>query len=319
MPPKSFIVRVLFAVGTVIPVSVAVALASGTPAEPATTGPAASAQAVDGAFSNSPRPGEAVFRAQDLGPGDTTAGTVLVTNEGASRGMFWLSRAGFSDLQGPQGGSLSDRLQLTVLDVSVPDSPLLVYTGGLTEMGARPLGFIAPEKSRIYSVAVTLLADTTVPASVESHPYEGSSTTLSLAWNAIAGQPPADAPAAGTDSRGPDLSIDLPGRQRLLTTAALLVNARCDEACHLSATGRLGAESAPHTAATTALSADKDTEAPMLVTFGPAARKTLREELTSGRSVPVSLSVIARDRTGNSTSITRKVWLRPDLLGPDAG
>ena len=311
-----FIARVLTAVAVVVPVTVAVALASTGEADPPAPGPVPRAEAMEGAFSNSSRAGEAVFRASGLKPGATTDGTVLVTNEGTSRGLFWLSRTGFSDRQGPAGGTLSERLQVTVLDVTARDAPMLVYTGGLTEMGARPLGFVAPGRSRIYSVAATLLPDTVSRVSAAGNPYEGSSTTISLGWGAIAGEPPAvrgtaRPRASKADERPPRLRLAFPPRQRLLDAGRLVVNARCDQACRLHAAGSLRADGAPRSAATAARHAKPGQVAALRVTFGPAARQVIREALLGGRSVPIRLAVRARDRAGNETVTTRKIWLRP--------
>jgi len=315
--PKRFIARVLIAVGVVLPVTVAVALASAGQADSRVSGPNPRAEAMDGAFSNSSQTAEAVFRAADLEPGETTDGTVLVTNEGSSLGMFWLSRTGFSDLQGPSGGTLSERLQVTVLDVTVPDAPMLVYTGGLAQMGARPLGFVAPGKSRIYSVAATLLPDKVERVSAAGNPYEGSSTTITLAWGAIAGGPPTASDNAApekqkADEGAPRLRLEIPRRQRLLDTASLAVKVRCNEPCRLNAMGRLHAEGAPRSAATTARRGQAGAATPLHITFGPAAHQAMREALLAGRFVPVTFAVRARDRAGNEAGATRKIWLRPD-------
>ena len=306
----------LVAAGVVIPVTVAVALASTGESDSVMSGPSPRAEAMDGAFANSSRSGEAVFRASGLKPGDTTDGTVLVSNEGSLRGMFWLSRTGFADRQGPAGGTLSERLQVTVLDVTTPDAPMLVYTGGVTEMGARPLGFVAPGKSRIYNVAATLLPDIVSRVSADANPYEGSSTTISFEWRAIAGEPPAASDdsvprAPKADERAPRLRLQIPRSQRLLDTGSMLVNVRCDEACRLNATGRMRAPGAPSSAAATARRAKPGQAAGLRVTFGSAARRAMREALIAGRSVPVEFAVKARDRKGNEAVAGRKIWLRP--------
>ena len=317
MLPKRSISRVLVAVGVVIPVTVAVALASTGEADPAVPEPSPRAEAMDGAFSDSSQTGQAVFRAAGLDPGETIDGTVLVTNEGTSQGMFWLSRTGFSDRQGPAGGTLSERLQVSVLDVTAPDSPMLVYTGSVMDMGARPLGFIAPDKARVYSMAATLLPDTVQGASTAGRPYEGSSTTISLEWGAIAIDPPAaSAPgeleAPESDQRAPRLRLDIPRRQRLLETGGLMVNVRCDEACRLDATGRLRWQRTHSATAAATRRAQPGKPVALRVAFGPAARKAMREALTAGRSVPVELVVKARDQAGNqAAAATRKIWLRP--------
>ncbi len=345
----------------------AVALAPSGQADRVVAGPSPHAEPMDGAFSSSSRAGAAVFRAAGLEPGATIDGTVLVTNEGASRGMFWLSRTGFSDRQGPAGGTLSERLQVSVLDVTAADAPRLVYTGGLTQMGARPLGFLAAGKSRIYSVAATLLPDRARRVSAAGNPYEGSSTTISLQWRAIAGEPPTapdatnpeapkadeqppapstpkpeapkadkqppapstpkpEAPKADerppapdatkpeapkADERPPRLRLDIPGRQRLFDTGSLVVNARCDEACRLQATGRLHGVRRPSAPATVTRRAKAGEPTALRVTFGPIARQAMRDALLAGRPVPLRFTVVARDPAANRAATSRRIWLRP--------
>lgn len=316
--PSRFIARVLVAVGVVIPVTVAVALASTSPTGPAerpVSGPSPHAEAMDGAFSNSSQAEEAVFDVAGLEPGDTTNGTVLVTNEGSSRGMFWLARTDFSDRQGPAGGTLSERLQVTVLDVTSPDAPMLVYTGGIKEMGARPLGFVAPGRSRIYSTAATLLPGASARVSSAPNPFEGSSTRISLRWGAIAGEPPTvsdadESQAPAPDRRAPRLRLEIPERQSLLETGRLTVNVRCDEACRIRATGTLRAEQPLRSEPTHAQGA-KGEATPLSVTLEPTAIQAIREALTAGRAMRVELTVTARDGPGNRARATRRIWLRP--------
>lgn len=311
--PRRLITRALVTVGTVIGVAVAVSLASAPGTDPSVTGAVPQAEAMEGAFSDSPRPGEAIFRVAGLDPGDTVDGTVLVTNDGDRRGLFWLAPAGLDNRLGPTGASMSERLQLSVLDVSERDSPLLVYTGGVEEMGARPLGFIAPGKSRIYNVAATLVAGPSAGASAAPSPYEGSSTTLSLAWNAITGEPPSgeQSVVAPGDRRAPRLRLDFPRRQRLIDTGEVTVLARCDERCDLRATGRLQTSGGPVPAATVTGRAPKGRATPLRLSFEPAARRALRDSLTAGRPVRLKLSVRARDAAGNEADTTRAIWLRP--------
>jgi len=311
--PKGFIARVCLAVGIAIPVTVAVALASTDGAELPAAGPHVRVEAMEGPVLESEREGQAALRAAGLEPGDTASGSVLVTNDGGAGGMFWLSGAGVSDRQGPAGGTLSERLQVTVLDVSAPDAPMIVYTGGPTELTARPLGFIGPGRSRIYSVAATLLPDRgrrTAPS-----PYEGSSTTLSLAWRAIAGKPPAGdvegRPAVARDTRSPRLRLSIPPTQRLLETGALVVKARCDESCRLRATGRMLAGGAPRAPVLANARLARGEAKQLRLTFGPRARRALRTSLLDGRAVRVELAVSGRDRAGNSARATRPLWLRP--------
>lgn len=270
---------------------------------------------MDGAFSDVPAARQARFRAADLEPGETADGSVLVTNEGDTEGMFWMSPIAIADRRGPIGGRLSERLQVTVLDVTVADEPLLVYTGGLTDMGARPLGFVGAGRSRIYSVAATLLGEREPKTPGARNAYEGSSTSVSFEWRAIAGGPPSPAQARSfsvPDVQGPELDLAIPRRQRLLETAEIRVDARCDEPCKLEASLRL-ASPAPGGGggATTTLDAPAGRRTAVRIAFGPRARVALQRGLTAERSLKVILAVTARDPDGNQTTARRRIRLRP--------
>ena len=58
-----------------------------------------------------------------LEPGQSADGTVTVVNRGDSGGLLTLSAPDVSDAPGTGGGALSERLQVTVLDVTGSGAP----------------------------------------------------------------------------------------------------------------------------------------------------------------------------------------------------
>src|SRR4051794_29988398 len=94
----------------------AIALVSG-PAPGGAAGPRV--ELVDGSLSlQNSLEGQAVFSADDIGPGHSASGTVTLTNAGTLPGDLTLSRSDLSDTPGPGGSPLSGQLQMLVQDLS---------------------------------------------------------------------------------------------------------------------------------------------------------------------------------------------------------
>lgn len=125
-------------------------------------GPQATIKAVDGTLSLANNlQGAAILSAQDLAPGDTAGGVVVLSNTGTLPGELDLSQTGLTDTLGPAGGQLSQALQLTVRDVI---SNAIVYQGAMSALGGTDLGTMAPGETRTYSFSV-VLPDTGIPVS----------------------------------------------------------------------------------------------------------------------------------------------------------
>jgi len=100
--------------------------------------------------------GSPILNASNLAPGDSASGQVIVTNAGAGSGAFTLKRQTLTDTPGAGGGALSDRLQLVVSDVTLPATPVTVYSGPLGSMPERGLGTLGPGQVRIYRFEANL-------------------------------------------------------------------------------------------------------------------------------------------------------------------
>ena len=84
----------------------------------AADGPQAAIKAVDGTLSlANNREGSAILTAQNLAPGETAGGAVVLSNTGTLPGRLELSQTDLTDTLGPAGGQLSQGLQLTIRDV----------------------------------------------------------------------------------------------------------------------------------------------------------------------------------------------------------
>jgi hypothetical protein len=135
-------------------------------------------------MSNS-RSGAAIVSAKRMQPGDTVRGTVVIRNHSKQRARFWLTPRRVVDVPGPQGGELSRRLVLYVVQVNngrVGTRPSRVlYRGTIAGMPAIPLGAFRPGRRVTYRFVVTFpMEDRAVPDNV----FQGSSVRVDFLWRA---------------------------------------------------------------------------------------------------------------------------------------
>jgi hypothetical protein len=131
------------------------------------------------------REGSAVLGAAALRPGEQVSGTVRVGNDGVLAGDLVLRAGALADTAGSGGGRISDVLQLSILDVTVPAQPVTLYAGpptGFTELAA---GRVAAGSAREYALEATLA---TPPG--DDNRFQGSVLSLGLEWGATAVAPP---------------------------------------------------------------------------------------------------------------------------------
>jgi spore coat-associated protein N len=135
------------------------------------------------AQSNS-KEGAAVLTATKMLPGETTSGTVTITNSGDVAGTFTLSRSSLSDTAGPNGGKLSGQLDLKVEDVT-KGAPKTVYSGKVDAMGAQSLGSFAASEARTYQFTITFPnGGTPSSPTTGDNLYKGSSMSVGYQWDA---------------------------------------------------------------------------------------------------------------------------------------
>jgi hypothetical protein len=146
----------------------------------------AEVQAASGAVSiaNS-RAGQAVFSAVAMRPGQGVNGTVTIGNDGDRPGRFAVQGTGVQDVAGPNGGRLSERVELVLFDVTNVHFPVTVYAGAPAGFAQVDLGVIAPGHERDYLVVATL-PDGGLPGSggAGDNRFQGSSLSLGFAWSA---------------------------------------------------------------------------------------------------------------------------------------
>jgi hypothetical protein len=162
--------------------------------------PAARATAVSssGSFevTNSDQ-GLPIFSATNVAPGDSTSGTVKIEDTGTEAAALTLARGDLVDSPGLGGALLSERLDLTVVDISVPGTPRSVYSGPLASMPDQDIGTLQQGEARTFEFTATL------PDSGSQgfqNAVQGASTTVAYEWLAEeAGEGGGEEPGGGEE------------------------------------------------------------------------------------------------------------------------
>jgi hypothetical protein len=124
--------------------------------------------------------GRALLDVEQLRPGDAAQGSVTIGNAGDVPGDFAVDLSGLQDVPGAYGGRLSDRLQLTLVDVTHAQ---MLYSGTPAAFQRVALGRFAARESREYLLAATL-PDGGLDGS--DNAYQGARLSLGLVWRAAA-------------------------------------------------------------------------------------------------------------------------------------
>ena len=187
-------------IGCLFLVALSAAWASERTAEQSDARPAAAFASGSMSQSNS-RSGEAILTSGAMRPGESLQGTVSIANDGDLAGVFALTAADVVDTPGPNGGRLSEKLELVVEDVTAAGSPATVYSGGLAAMPRQTLGTFAPGEVRSYRFTV-VFPDGGTPDSETTgdNAYEGSRVSTTFDWEATAADPgTGEGPGTGED------------------------------------------------------------------------------------------------------------------------
>jgi hypothetical protein len=247
-------VLVLF--GLAAMAAVALAQVGGTP--PAR----AAAIAASGSFevSNS-HDGQPIFAATGIAPGGSAQGTVAIEDTGSDPMALLLRRGELIDTPGLGGGVLSERLQLTVVDVTQPASPQTVYAGPLASMPDRAAGTLEGGETRTFEFTATLPEG---GGASFQNAVQGAATTVAYSWIATetggggeegggetrgGGEkpaPPAPVPSVPPPSGGGEvipapeaLDLTVPKIGAVLRRGRLVIWTNCNQSCRLTIRGRL--------------------------------------------------------------------------------
>jgi len=125
------------------------------------------------------RAGQALFGAAAMRPGEGVSGTVTIGNDGDVAGRFGVRASGVADTPGPDGGLLSQRVELVLFDVSDVQNPVTVFAGHPADFADVDLGAFAPGEERDYLFAATL-----PDGGAGDNAYQGSGLSLGFQWRA---------------------------------------------------------------------------------------------------------------------------------------
>jgi hypothetical protein len=123
---------------------------------------------------------QALFSATSMRPGEGVSGTVTIGNSGKIAGVFTVRTAGVADTPGPNGGLLSERVDLRLFDVT-SGPPVAVFTGHAADFDGVVLGTFAPGQERDYLFTATL-----PDRGVNDNDYQGAGLSLGFEWRAAA-------------------------------------------------------------------------------------------------------------------------------------
>jgi hypothetical protein len=126
----------------------------------------------------------ALLTAARIKPGDSTTGTVDITNSGDINGVFTLSKSNLTDT--PSSPAFSSKLDLKIEDLGDPTAspaatPVVKYNGKLGSLGATALGTFTPNEKHRYKFTLTF-PDGGAGA---DNAYKGASTSVQFDWESV--------------------------------------------------------------------------------------------------------------------------------------
>jgi hypothetical protein len=155
----------------------ALGLAVAAPGRP--EAPAVELREASGALSiSSPQNGQTLFSAGGLRPGQSVSGTLSLVNSGDRAGVLSL-RASVTDSPGIGGGRLSERLALTVADVTGGQTPEILWSGTPAALGEIAIGALPGGRQR------DLLISAFLPEAGTDNAFQGASVSVGLEWGAV--------------------------------------------------------------------------------------------------------------------------------------
>ena len=170
----------------------AIGLAVAAPGDPAS----ASLRRASGAvgISNS-RAGDHILAAGNMRPGEGVSGTVTIGNDGDVAGRFKVAATPPQDTPGAFGGLLSERVELTLSDVTGA-TPVVIFTGHPADFAEYDVGTFGPGEEREFRFTMTL-------PQAAGNAYQGSALSLGFVWTAGTVTPtPTATPTAEAEAEG---------------------------------------------------------------------------------------------------------------------
>lgn len=146
----------------------AIAVGSGASFTSVTESPGSSFTTGTLTQSNS-RADQAIFKMDNLKPGDTVSGTVTITNTGSMPSTFTLKETATNGFTKPEN------LTLTITDVTTAEK---IWSGTLGTMGSDELGTWAAGEAHTFEFSAAL-------ALSAGNEEQGKTATASYTWNGV--------------------------------------------------------------------------------------------------------------------------------------
>jgi len=246
------------------------------------------------------RAGAAIFTADNLAPGDSTSGTVPLTNTGTLTGSLALWHTDLTDVPGPGGGALSDRLELTVAEQGAGGGPL--YSGRLSAMPVLPLGGLAVGTARTFSFTASL------PEGTGDNAYAGASASVRYAWALEAGESSAPSPVVDAPPR---IRLRVPRVQRVVIRRRFVSYVRCNEPCRVASHADLPGRPRARTRRLRTGRLGAGRWARLSHRLPVRSARAIRRALRARRPSSLTLTLVVRDDGGNRRVVKRRVVFRP--------
>lgn len=240
----------------------------------------------------------AILAADAMRPGSSVEGTVAIANTGDLDGQLTVTGSALADAPGPAGSPLSERLRLSIDDVTDGAAAVRVHSGPLAELRSVPVGAFPAGRVRRFRFVATL------PAGAGDDAYQGSRASVSFDWTATGGSP--DAGIGGGPRRG-DAVLRIPRRQRPLRDGAISLVTRCHSPCTARVALSLDARARARRIvgrATTSLPAGR---ARVRVRLSRRALTRIRNRLAVGGSVRGRITLRIDEQSGRRLRATRSI------------
>jgi hypothetical protein len=130
-------------------------------------------------MSNS-RNGTSILTMDDMRPGDSASGTVVIGNRSKVRGDFWLKKARLVDRIGPNSGPLSRCLLLQVTEKLGTRPPRVLYRGSMAKMPTIYLGAFRAKTKKRYLFTLSFPDQ----GSTLDNLFQGSAVRVDFRWYA---------------------------------------------------------------------------------------------------------------------------------------
>jgi hypothetical protein len=282
----------------------------------------------------------AIFTASGLKPGDSTVGTVTITNQG-DPSTYTLNKSNLTDVSSPNGGPISQMLQLKVEDITNLASPVVLYGGSGTALlkdfnnsgNALALtGTFQHNEARTYRFTVTLphTAGNSSQAAVASVDFNWNATALDTGTTDTgttgtttqqqqtppaneSNNPPTNNPTFTPSGGGGGVpNLGLGGSTTQTTTDFITFFGTCSQACTLTINGTVSVPGASKVYKLTRLSKvlRAGVRTKITLRFPAKVRTAVRKAISKRKIVTASLKITTRNSAGISRTSNRRIRIK---------